>query len=193
MTIVDFVIILLLFYLSDISTIFGWQHLCYSLGIDPSLMDLIGPSADWGTLSFLIEGGTKPKLNWSYLFSLDLIASASDTRMPLSLSIPTPWILKTALIPALSEAGLFGCWLDCLRCPESFQYLLSQPMLSNGWLWSFSIKGPQSQLEGHKRKGTFSLPDKNSLFIVVLFLSAWWCEFIHSELFVRIQGLLFCS
>lgn len=68
MTAVDFVIILLLLsYLSGISTIFGWQHLCYSLCIDPSPMVLIRPSVDWGALSFLIEGGTKPRLNWSYI------------------------------------------------------------------------------------------------------------------------------
>lgn len=41
-----------------------------------TLWVLIGPSADQGAVSFLIEGGTKPRLHWPHFFSLDLIAPA---------------------------------------------------------------------------------------------------------------------
>lgn len=105
--------------------------------------------------------GTKPRLGQSHLLSLESEAQeARDTRIPTSLSIPAAWTSPQPTLhtpscsdPCLSEVGLFGCWLDSLRCPRSFQYILSLPVVTKGWFRSFSIRGHQYQLDVHKREG----------------------------------------
>lgn len=82
---------------------------------------------------------------WSHLFSLELDVCVKTQGLT-SLSISAAWIPRAALMIALSEAGLFGCWLDSLKCPRSFQYIIFLPVLTKGWVWSFSIKGHQGQL-----------------------------------------------
>lgn len=169
--------------------LFGYWS--FSLGLDRTFCRSRG---------FLIEVGTKRRLDWSHSFSLDLIAAArrhkdaitslnSDSLSPQNCSDPCPF--RSWLVWQL--IGFFE--MSRILSGHSFSaYIIP------AWLWSFSIKGPQSQLEGHKRmndwmlrrKGTFSPPDRNSLFLVVLFPFAGWLECILLEVFVRTQGLFFC-
>lgn len=110
----------------------------YSLGIDHCSMVLMRPSANLGSLSTPLSGQ-------SYLFPLELevwgmwyegtdISLNSFCLNPLSCSDP-----------CLSETRLFGSWLDSLRCPRSFQYILFPAYVNQGLsLVIFNQRAPVS-------------------------------------------------